>query len=261
MTMKKYILSLILPFLILSLSGQDFTTAKIKVEVGFEEKLGDTIPLQLKFLNENNDTVTLGELIDKPTILSFVYFDCPALCSPLMDGIAEVIGNLDMKIGEEYQIITISFNTTDTPEKAKIKKENFVQNIKGEEREHWIYLTGWQENIDTITDALGFRYKKQGLDFAHASGIMIISPSGKITRYLYGLTFLPFDLKMAIIESQKGIARPTINKVLEVCFAYDPVGRTYTLQITRIIGGMTIFIAVIVFIILLIRGRKKPVKQ
>lgn len=259
--MKKLLIIALIFFLPLSLRSQDFQIAQVEVEVGFVEKLGDTIPLNLQFLNESNDTVTLGELIDKPTVLSFVYFDCPGLCSPLMDGIAEAIRNLDMKIGEEYQLITISFNTTDTPEKAKIKKQNFVQNIDGEEREHWIYLTGSQENIDAITDALGFRYKPQGLDFAHPSGIMIISPSGKITRYLYGLTFLPFDLKMAIIESQKEISRPTINKVLELCFSYDPVGRTYTLQITRIIGGFTIFIAVIVFIILLIRGRKKPVKQ
>ena len=259
--MKKLLIIALIFFLPLSLRSQDFQIAQVEVEVGFVEKLGDTIPLNLQFLNESNDTVTLGELIDKPTVLSFVYFDCPGLCSPLMDGIAEAIRNLDMKIGEEYKLITISFNTTDTPEKAKIKKQNFVQNIDGEEREHWIYLTGSQENIDAITDALGFRYKPQGLDFAHPSGIMIISPSGKITRYLYGLTFLPFDLKMAIIESQKEISRPTINKVLELCFSYDPVGRTYTLQITRIIGGFTIFIAVIVFIILLIRGRKKPVKQ
>lgn len=259
--MKKLLFIILISILPLSLRSQDFNIAQVEIEVGFVEKLGDTIPLNLKFLNENNDTVTLGELIDKPTILSFVYFDCPGLCSPLMDGIAEAISNLDMKIGEEYQLITISFNTTDTPEKAKTKKQNFVQNIQGEEREHWIYLTGSQENIDAITDALGFRYKPQGLDFAHPSGIMIISPSGKITRYLYGLTFLPFDLKMAIIESQKEISRPTINKVLELCFSYDPVGRTYTLQITRIIGGFTVFIAVIVFIILLIRGRKKPVKQ
>jgi len=257
--MKKFLLSFFAILLAGYLQAQEFKIAD--VEVGFVEKLGETIPLQLQFLNENNDTVTLGELIDKPTILSFVYFDCPGLCSPLMDGIADVISKLDMKLGEEYQLITISFNTSDTPEKAKIKKENFVQNIQGEEREHWIYLTGWQENITTITDALGFRYKPQGVDFAHPSGIMIISPSGKITRYLYGLSFLPFDLKMAIIESQKEISRPTINKVLELCFAYDPVGRTYTLQITRLLGGLIVFGAVIVFIILLIRGRRKPTKQ
>lgn len=239
----------------LSLPAQVFNPDDI--EVGFVEKLGETIPLDLQFLNESNDTVTLRQLIDKPTILSFVYFDCPGLCSPLMSGISDAVEKLDMKLGTDYQLITISFNTTDTPEKALIKKENFVQNIKGEERKYWIYLTGWQENIDAITDALGFRYKPQGVDFAHPSGIMLISPSGKITRYLYGLTFLPFDVKMAIIESQKEIAMPTINKVLELCFSYDPVGRTYTLQITRIVGAFIIFGAVVVFIILLIRGRRK----
>jgi protein SCO1/2 len=177
-----------------------------------------------------------------------------------MSGISDAVSKLDMKLGEEYQLITISFNTTDTPEKALTKKENFVQEIKGEDRKHWIYLTGSQENIDAITDALGFRYIPQGLDFAHPSGIMLISPSGKITRYLYGLTFLPFDVKMAIIEAQREMARPTINKVLEMCFSYDPVGRTYTLQVTRIVGAFMIFGAVIVFIVLLVRGRRKTIK-
>lgn len=257
--MKKSILTFLLILTALNLSAQIFNQDDI--EVGFVEKLGETIPLDLQFLNENNDTVTLGELIDKPTVLSFVYFDCPGLCSPLMDGISDVVSNLDMKLGEDYQLITISFNTTDTPEKARTKKENFVQQIKGEDRKHWIYLTGWQENIDTITDALGFRYKPQGVDFAHPSGIMLISPSGKITRYLYGLSFLPFDLKMAIIESGKEISRPTINKVLEYCFSYDPASRTYTLQITRIVGSFILFFSVIIFIILIIRGRRKNIKN
>ena len=96
------------------------------IEVGIVEKLGETIPLDLTFLNESNDTVTLGEIINKPTILSFVYFDCPGLCSPLLSGISEVVEKLDMELGEEYQVITISFNTKDTPEKAAIKKNNFV---------------------------------------------------------------------------------------------------------------------------------------
>jgi protein SCO1 len=258
MIIKKLLLIILVSGLACSLPAQVFDPANI--EVGFVEKLGDTIPLDLKFLNESNDTVTLRQLIDKPTILSFVYFDCPGLCSPLMSGISDAVSKLDMKLGEEYQLITISFNTTDTPEKALIKKENFVQEIKGEDRKHWIYLTGSQENIDAITDALGFRYIPQGLDFAHPSGIMLISPSGKITRYLYGLTFLPFDVKMAIIEAQREMARPTINKVLEMCFSYDPVGRTYTLQVTRIVGAFMIFGAVIVFIVLLVRGRRKTIK-
>jgi protein SCO1/2 len=230
---------------------------KPKVEIGIIENLGDTIPMNLWFLNESSDTVTLGQLINKPTILFFVYFDCPNLCSPLMDGVADMVSKLDMKLGTDYQIITISFNTKDTPEKAREKKANFVQKISKENQKAWIYLTGVQENIDAITEAIGYKYKAQGLDFAHASAIMVLSPKGKITRYLYGLSFLPFDVKMAIVEAQKGLARPTINKVLEYCFAYNPGSKTYTLQVTRIIGSITILIALTVFVMLMLNRRKR----
>ncbi len=230
------------------------------IEVGIVEKLGETIPFDLTFINESNDTVSLGEIINKPTILSFVYFDCPGLCSPLLSGISEVVENLDMELGNEYQVITISFNTKDTPEKAAIKKNNFVTKIGEENRKHWIYLTGTEENILKITESVGFKYMPQGLDFAHPSAIILLSPEGKITRYLYGINFLPFDVKMAIIEAQQGIARPTINKILEYCFAYDPNGRTYTLQVTRIVGGLMVFILLIGFIILVLKGRKKSKK-
>lgn len=244
----------------LNLSGQEAGISGLSTrepEVGIVEHLGDTIPTDLWFLNENSDTVRLRELIDKPTIMFFVYFDCPNLCSPLMDGVAEVVSKLDLTLGTDYQVITISFNTKDTPEKAREKKVNFVQKISKENQKHWIYLTGIQENIDAITSAAGYKYIPQGLDFAHPSAIMVLSPQGKITRYLYGLTYLPFDLKMAIVEAQKGIARPTINKILEYCFAYNPGSQTYTLQVTRIIGTITIFIALLVFGILLLKRRKK----
>lgn len=227
------------------------------------EHLGDTIPMHLTFFNENNDTITLGQIINKPTVLSFVYFDCPGLCSPLLSGVSDVISKMDMKLGTEYQAITISFNTKDTPEKARTKKKNFVQNISQENRDGWIYLTGEEENILAITEAVGFKYKPQGLDFAHPSAIIVLSPEGKITRYLYGLNFLPFDLKMAVIEAQKGIARPTINKILEYCFAYDPASRGYSLQITRIMGALILGIALILLFTLLIKGRRgktKPTK-
>ena len=243
-------------FAVLTLRGQTPINEDL-IEVGIVEKLGETIPLSLQFINESNDTVSLGELIDKPTILSFVYFDCPGLCSPLLEGISEVVEKVDLQLGTDYQVITISFNTKDTPEKAQIKKNNFVTKIGEENRRHWIYLTGEQQDILEITAAVGFRYKPQGLDFAHPSAIILLSPEGKITRYLYGINFLPFDLKMAVIEASQGIERPTINKILEYCFAYDPAGRTYTLQVTRIVGALMLFILGIGFIILVIRGRKK----
>ena len=137
-----------------SLQAQEIKTAGYRqpeVEVGVVEHLGDTIPLDLWFYNENSEQVTLRSLIDRPTIMSFVYFDCPNLCSPLMDGIAEVVSKMDMSLGTDYKIITISFNTSDTPEKAREKKVNFVQRISKENQKDWIYLTGTQENISAIT--------------------------------------------------------------------------------------------------------------
>jgi len=257
--MKKLSLLILLVSFLGPLQGQNMAKTDIlkqDVEIGIVEHLGDTIPMDLWFLNEDSDTITLGQLINKPTILLFVYFDCPNLCSPLMDGVADVVSKLDLKLGTDYQIITISFNTKDTPEKAREKKVNFVQKISKENQSSWFYLTGVQENITAITEAAGFKYKAQGLDFAHASAILVLSPQGKITRYLYGLSFLPFDLKMAIYEAQKGLARPTINKVLEFCFGYNPGSKTYTLQITRIIGSLTLLIAAIVFIALLLKRKK-----
>lgn len=258
--MKKLFPVLFLIVLPFTMNGQEIVRSEVfkkEVDIGIVENLGDTIPMNIWFLNENSDTVTLGELITIPTILSFVYFDCPNLCSPLMDGVAEMVSKLDLALGTDYQIITISFNIKDTPEKAREKKINFVQKISKENQKYWIYLTGTQENITAITESIGYKYKAQGLDFAHASAIFILSPQGKITRYLYGLSFLPFDVKMAIIEAQKGIARPTINRILEYCFAYNPSSHTYTLQVTRIIGSIIVFIALIVFISLLVMKRKK----
>jgi protein SCO1/2 len=258
--MRKLFILFFIAGLTRTLSSQELVQSdltKSKVEIGIVERLGDTIPMNLWFLNETSDTVTLGQLINKPTILFFVYFDCPNLCSPLMDGVADVVSKLDLALGTDYQIITISFNTKDTPEKARQKKQNFVQKISKENQKSWMYLTGVQENIDAITDAIGFKYKAQGLDFAHASAIFVLSPKGKITRYLYGLNFLPFDVKMAIIEAQKGLSRPTINKVLEYCFGYNSVSKTYTIQITRIIGTFTLMIAIIVFVTLMLKRRKK----
>lgn len=256
----KILLILFLAAAELLLNAQQFAEGSNltqEIDIGVVEQLGDTIPLDLTFFNEKNEQVSLRQLIDRPTILCFVYFDCPGLCSPLLSGVSDMVGKLTMELGKDYKIITISFNTSDTPEKAQEKKRNFVQNISKENQESWIYLTGTQENISAITAAAGYVYKPQGLDFAHPSVIMVLSPSGKITRYLYGLIYLPFDVKMAIIEAQKGIARPSINKVLEYCFAYNPTSKTYSLQVTRIFGSFILLTALVVFILLIIRKRRR----
>lgn len=239
--------------------GQNEPPKPIAVEVGIVEQLDQTVPLDLQFLNEAGDTVTLRQLVDKPTVLSFFYCDCPSICGPFQSGIADVISKVDATLGTDYQVILISFNPLDDPFKAREKKKNYVQNIPEEQQYAWHYLTGWQENIKKITDAVGYHFKPTGLDFAHPSALIILSPQGKITRYLFGISFLPFDLKMALIEAQKGLSRPAINKVLEYCFGYNETSHSYTLQITRIVATLTILIALVVILILFLKRRKKTV--
>jgi len=250
--MKNTTLLILLFFLVLKTYGQPFGN-----EIGINEKLDSILPLDLVFNNEQNQQVTLRQLIDKPTVLAFVYFDCPGLCSPLQEGISKVIEASDMTLGKEYQAITISFNFHDTPEKAKQKKANFTTKIGAEKAKSWYYLTGDSLTVVKILNAVGYKIKVTGVDYAHPSAIVMISPKGKITRYLYGLTFLPFDLKMAVIESQKGLSRPTINKVLEFCYAYEPGGKRYTLEVTKLAGTFILIILVVFLTVLVIKRKKK----
>ncbi|NOU16369.1 MAG: SCO family protein [Bacteroidales bacterium] len=250
--MKKILISLLLVGYSLLSFSQPFTN-----EVGIDEHLNDTVPLNLAFINEQNQSVTLGQLINKPTILAFVYFDCPGLCSPLQEGISDLVDKSDLVLGKDYNIITISFNYKDTPEKAIQKKANFTTKIGKDKAPYWYYLTGDSLAIVKILNSVGYKIKVAGVDYIHPSAIIMLSPKGKITRYLYGLTFLPFDLKMSVIEARKGISQPTINRVLQFCYTYEPEGRRYTLEITKLVGVFTLIVIAALFIVLVSRRKKK----
>lgn len=226
-------------------------------EVGITEHLDDTIPMNLQFYNEQGELVRIGDYINKPTVLSFVYFDCPGLCNPLLDGINEVVGRVDMQLGVHYDVISISFNPGDSYIKAVDKKKNFSTILTETNASHWNYLVGNDTNVNAILDAVGYKIKKVGVDYLHPSAIVMISPDGKITRYLYGTYFLPFDLKMAVTEASKGISRPTISRVLEYCFSYDPQGQKYKLQITKVTATIIIFFALLLLLVLILKPKRK----
>ncbi len=230
-------------------------------EVAVIEHLGETIPLDLKFVNEKFDTLTLRQIINKPTILSFVYFDCPGLCSPLLDGVGEVIKKTDMVLGKDYQVITISFNYRDTPDKAKAKKDRFVERYSKGNGDGWIFLTTDSTTIYKITHAAGFITKAVGLDFVHPSAIIAVSPQGMITRYLYGIKFLPIDFKMAIIEANKEQPRTSIQKIMMVCYTYDPENKQFSLDVTKIIGTIIAFFLFVFIIAYLIKPKRKNKNQ
>lgn len=230
-------------------------------EIGINEKLGDFIPMQLKFINEKKDTVALEQIIDKPTILSFVYFDCPGICTPLLEGLSEVIEQMDMEIGVDYKVISLSFNSKDDPTKASSKKGNFICSGCTEKDANWMFLTGDSAGIEQILTSVGFAIKRVGNDYLHPGAIIVVSPKGKITRYLYGIKFNPMDLKLALIEAQKGLPRPTIHRVLEFCYSYDPEGKRYGLEITKLLGTFILIILVFTFTILFIKTKRKKSKS
>ncbi|MDP4240753.1 MAG: SCO family protein [Bacteroidota bacterium] len=248
----------ILTFIIfLCLTGSAYAQVDQSPEVGIVEHLGRTIPLDLKFINDKFQPVTLRQLINKPTILSFVYFDCPGLCSPLLEGVGDVIKKTNLELGKDYQVITISFNFRDTPQKAKDKKKRFTDRYSKGKSDGWIFLTTDSTTIFKITDATGFKTKAVGLDFVHPSAIIAISPQGMITRYLYGITFLPIDFKMAIYEANKEQPRPTIQKVLLLCFSYDQDNKRFALDITKVTGILIVFFILVFVVVYLIRPKKK----
>ena len=251
----------ILIFSIVLINSMTIAQIDKSPDVGVVEHLGASVPMDLKFINDKFEPVTLKQLIDKPTILSFVYFDCPGLCSPLLEGLGDVISKSDLILGKDYQVITISFNFRDTPEKAKEKKKRFTERYAKGKSDGWIFLTTDSTTIFKITHSTGFITKAVGLDFVHPSAIIAISPTGKITRYLYGITFQPIDFKMAIIEANKEQPRPSIQKVLLLCYSYDPQGQRYTLDVLKVAGILILFFAFIFVVIYLIKPKNKIKQQ
>jgi len=227
-------------------------------EIGVEEHLGETIPLDLMFKDEDGRDVRLGDLVDRPTLLILVYYRCPSICNPLMNGVAEGLDRLDLVAGRDYTMLTVSFDDREGPDLAKEKKANYLKTFQRPfPPEGWRFLTGDTAAIRALTRSVGFKYKRDGEDFLHPVTMMAISPQGKIVRYLYGMTFLPFDLKMAVFEAAEGRVGPTISKVMLYCFSYDPEGKTYVFNILKVTGTLLLFLIGCFVLFLVITSKKR----
>ncbi len=240
---------------LLLLTSQTFPEEKVKV--GIEEQLGHYIPLNTKFQTSDGKTVLLKNIITKPTILALVYYECPGLCSPMQSELAWTIDKLQLEPGKDFQVISLSFDPHETPEIAAKWKRSYLQTIKRNfDPNDWLFLTGDSSNVKKVTDACGFYYKPAEKDFVHATTLIAVSPEGKICRYLLGIDFNPFDMKMALLEAGSGKTNPTIAKVLKMCYSYDPSGDKYTLNVTRITGAVVLVGAGIFLSVLLFRKKK-----
>lgn len=259
--MKRTLFFLLFIACFLAVNAQIPAIKEIKTpepEIGIVEHLNDYIPEDIMVIDVNGEAKALKSFIDKPTVIMLVYYRCPGICSPLMTSVSEIVEKTDLVLNKDYQILTVSFDPREGNELAVKKRENYLNLIKKDvDKEGWKFFTADSSNISKLTNTIGFKYKKTGNDFMHPGLLTMVSPDGKITRYLQGTYFLPFEFKMAIIEASKGISGPTIYKILQFCYSYDPAGQEYVLNITKMAGSVILAFAIILFLTLALKPKRK----
>lgn len=209
--------------------------------VGIDQKLGEQLPLDDQFKDKNGNNVRLGDYFKKgrPVILALVYYECPMLCNQVLNGLSGSLKGINFDAGKEFEIIAISFDPRENEKAdlAKNKKANYVERYgRAGAEDGWHFLTGTQDSIDSITKAVGFNYHwdEKTNQFAHAGGIMVITPEGKVSRYFFGIDYAPKDLKFALMESANDKVGSPVDKLLLYCYHYDPASGKYGLAILNV---------------------------
>ncbi len=236
--------------------------------VGIDEKLGESVPLDLIFINEESQKVTLKELMDgKPTILTLNYFRCSGICTPQLNALAKVLGKIDLAENTDYKVVTVSFAPDETPALATAKRKNQLQTIgRDYVADAWHFVVGDNNSAQTLANRVGFKYEKTvsptgRVDYIHASSLIVLSPEGKIVRYLPGIDQVPVDIKMALAEASEGRVGGTIPKAMLLCFSYDPQGKKYVFMWEKVAGVVMLLLVFGFFIYLVKTGRKEEDHQ
>ncbi len=237
----------------------DLNPGKVPVElegVTLKEHLGETIDLGLEFTSvEDGQKHKLGEYFQpgKPTLINLVYFECPMLCTMVLNGVSDGMKNLDLAVGKDFNVVTVSINPHDDLGAGKQKRKNYLEHyntssdmgktrVAEQTEQGWHFFTGTEDQIKTLADQLGFRfrYDETQKQYAHPAATFILTPEGKISRYLYGIQYRPLDLRFALVEASRGRVGNVIDRLLMFCYHYDPSRRGYTLQATRVMqaGGL-----------------------
>jgi protein SCO1/2 len=234
-------------------------------EVGIDQKLGAQVPLDLLFVDENGRDVKLGDLFRaKPVILALVYYECPMLCTQVLSGIDGSLTALSFSAGKEFDIVVVSFDPGETPALAAERRKVFLNRYRRDGAESGVtFLTGRQEAISRLTDAVGFRYAyDQEIDqFAHPAAITLLTGDGRVSRYLYGIEFAPRDLRLGIIEASEGRIGTAVDEILLFCYHYDPESGKYGMAIMNFIrlGGVLTVVGLGAFIIVSLRRERRAV--
>jgi protein SCO1 len=222
--------------------------AEVAQEVGIDQNLGKRVPLETAFFDESGATKPLSRyFVGRPVILVLAYYECPMLCTEVLNGLVRALRPMSFQPGKEFDILTVSFNPRDTPELAREKKDAYVRHYaKPGAREAWHFLTGTEASIRRLTRAVGFRYLPlESGEFAHAGGIMVVTPDGRLSRYFFGVEFSARDLRWALIEASGNKIGLHVDRLMLLCYRYDPLTGKYGMIISnalRVLGLFTLLI-------------------
>ena len=220
--------------------------------ISIEQRLDEQVDLALEFVDETGATLKLGDYLgEKPAILSLVYYECPMLCTLILNGLGTALGGVDYQIGEDFDVITVSIDPGETPELAAKKKAVHIEALGRPGAEQgWHFLTGQEEAIKQLADSVGYGYKYDPITdlYAHAAGIMVMTPEGKLSRYYYGSDYIARDIEFGLIEASEGKIGSLVQKIVLLCFAYDPATGVYGFYV---IGAMRVAAVLTVLVMVL----------
>jgi protein SCO1 len=265
--------------------AQQFGLPAMVRGVGIDQNLDAQIPLELMFKDETGQAVRLGQYFrQKPVVLALVYYECPMLCDMVLNGLTHTMEQISLNIGSDFDVVTVSFNPAETWQLAAAKKANYVEKYKRDgaaqgsrkgdgqgsrqsAAEGWHFLTGQEDAIKKLADTAGFHYKYDPItkQFAHASGIMVLTPEGKIARYFYGIEYKPRDFRLGLVEASQHKIGDLADEVLLFCYHYDPMTGKYgsiIQNVTAVLGSATVLGLGTLLFVLIRRGtdseRRRP---
>jgi protein SCO1 len=224
------------------------TRPTVLQQVGIDQRLGEFVPLDLKFKDEQGKDVSLGHYFHqkRPVLLALVYYDCPMLCNQVLNGLTSALSVLRFNTAQEFDVVAVSFDPRETPQLAADKKKVYIERYKRAGTEQgWHFLTGSQESITALTQAVGFKYvwDDKTNQFAHGSGVMLLTPEGKIAQYYYGIEYSAKDMRLGIIEASHEKIGNVVDQLILYCYHYDPTTGKYGLiamRAMRIAGALTV---------------------
>jgi protein SCO1/2 len=235
-----------------SADTQQNTRPSVLQQVGIDQNLGEQLPLDARFKDESGKDVVLGDFFQskRPVLLAIVYYDCPMLCTQVLNGMTSAIGVMKFTAGKEFDVVAVSIDPRETPEIAAAKKKTYIQRYRREGAEQaFHFLTGQQPAITAVTKAAGFRYvwDEKTQQYAHQSALILVTPDGKVAQYYYGIEYSPKDMRLGMIEASKEHIGNLADQVVLFCYHYDPTTGKYGAMLMNVVragGALTVMLLV-----------------